>query len=197
MAANGHGKPDKSFISTGFRDWKHATGTTGVLLSHNNSYSHKQSVVAWEQFRKTSLSGTVVEQLGNNRAEMIKNNRLYLQAVSDVILTCCKQDIALRGHRETPDSINKGNFLEILSLLSRYNSVVEERIQRGPKNGLYTSHDFQNTIINVMAGIVRKKYAIQFRKPDTSLYLLMKQKILVKMSKCLFLFVILILIVLI
>ena len=94
----------------GFRDWKHATGNKGALLSHNNSYTHTQSVVAWEQFKATSSSGTVVEQLGNDRSE---RNRHYFHPISDVLLTCCKQDIALRGHRETDDSLNRGNFLEI------------------------------------------------------------------------------------
>ncbi len=79
---------------------------------------HTSSTIAWEQFKATSSSGTVAEQLGNNRAEMIKKNIHYFQAISDTILTCSQHDIALRGHRETTDSMNRGNFLEILSLLS-------------------------------------------------------------------------------
>ncbi len=102
---------EKAFTVNGFRDWKHATGNKGGLLSHQNCLSHSQSVVAWEQFTKaTSSSGTVVEQLGNNRSEMIKKNRHYIQAVSDVLR---KQDIAIRGHRETDESVNRGNFNRI------------------------------------------------------------------------------------
>ena len=55
------GRPERAFTVNGFRDWKHATGNKGALLSHNNSYTHTQSVVAWEQFKATSSSGTVVE----------------------------------------------------------------------------------------------------------------------------------------
>lgn len=84
-------------------------------------------------------------------------NRHYVRAVSDILLTCCRQDIALRGHRENADSINRGNFLEILSLLSKYDDIVRDRLEKGPRNAIYTSHGIQNTIINIMATIVRNK----------------------------------------
>ena len=91
----GRGRPEKAFTINGFRDWKHATGSKGSLLSHNNSYTHKQSVITWEQFKVTLSSGTVAEQLGNNRSEMIEKNRHYMKAVSDVLLTCSQQDPTL------------------------------------------------------------------------------------------------------
>ena len=69
---------------------------------------------------------------------MIKKNRHYIQAVSDVLLTCCKQNIVIRGHRETDESMNRGNFLEILELLSRYDSIVDDRLRKGPRNSLFT-----------------------------------------------------------
>lgn len=84
---------------------------------------------------------------------MIRKNRHYFKAICDLILTCCRQDIAIRGHRETADSTNRGNFL---TLLSRYDPVVGDRLNRGPANALYTSHNIQNTIINIMASIVRQ-----------------------------------------
>uniref|UniRef100_A0A1X7UEJ2 DUF4371 domain-containing protein n=1 Tax=Amphimedon queenslandica TaxID=400682 RepID=A0A1X7UEJ2_AMPQE len=66
-------------------------------------------------------------------------------------------EIALRGHREAVDSLNRGNFIEILLLLSRYDHVIQDRLQKGPRNALYTSHDIQNTIIHIMGQIVRQK----------------------------------------
>ena len=156
----GHGRPERVFTVNGFRDWKHATGSKGILISHDKSYSHKQSVIAWEQFKmiSSSASGSVADQLaGSNRSEMIKKNRHYISAIADILLTCTRQDIALRGHRETDESLNRGNFLEIVSLVSRFDPVVANRLQRGPQNALYTSHNIQNTFINIMASLVRKQ----------------------------------------
>ena len=110
----GCSRPETTFTITGFRDWKHATGSKGALFCHNNSISHKSCVVAWDQSKSTSVTGTVSEQLGNKRSEMIKNNRHYITAVSDVLLTCCEMEIALRGHCETAESLNRGSFIEII-----------------------------------------------------------------------------------
>ena len=30
------------------KDWKHATGQSGMLLKHDNSCSHKQSMLFWQ-----------------------------------------------------------------------------------------------------------------------------------------------------
>ena len=99
-ASIGTCRPEKIFTSKGFSDWKHAAGSTGVLFKHHNSSSHQQATVAWKQFQQTSLTGSITEQLGSNREKMLMRNRHYLRAVSDILLTCCRQDIALRDHRE-------------------------------------------------------------------------------------------------
>ena len=40
----------------------------------------------------------------------IKDNRHYLRTVIENILTCAKQNMGLRGHRENETSSNKENF---------------------------------------------------------------------------------------
>ena len=54
QSSTGTSRPEKAFTTLGFRDWKHATGSTGMLISHNNCISHKQAIIAWEQFKSTS-----------------------------------------------------------------------------------------------------------------------------------------------
>lgn len=77
--------------------------------------------------------------------------------MAEVILLCAQQDIGLRGHRESQSSLNRGNFLEILSLVASQDTTVQERLLCGPRNAVYTSPDIQNSLLNVMANIVRKK----------------------------------------
>ena len=108
--AAGTSRPEKVFTIARFRDWKHATGVKGILTTHNNSLSHKSSIVAWEQFKSTLNTGSVAEQLGSNRAQQIQRNRYYIKTVAEVLLLCSKQEIAFRGHDESSESHNKGNF---------------------------------------------------------------------------------------
>jgi hypothetical protein len=77
---------ERAFTEIGFRDWKHATGTKGILVCHHNSYSHKQAIVAWQQFKAFSEHGTVLDQLGTTRAEQIKWNKHYMRSIAEVLL---------------------------------------------------------------------------------------------------------------
>ena len=138
MGSIGCGWPEKAFTVNGFRDWKHATWNKGALSTYNNSYSHKQSVIVWGHFKAASSLGTVSEQLGSNRSEMVTKNRHYFKAILDVILTCCRQHIASCRHRDTADSLNRGkssgDFITPFQVLLLI-------VCRGPQNALYTSHN--------------------------------------------------------
>lgn len=81
------------------------------------------------QFKSTSNYGSVAEQLGNNRSEMIQKNHHYIKTVAEIVVLCSQQDIALRGHDESNQSLNKGNFKELLSLVSNHDTVVAKKLQ--------------------------------------------------------------------
>ena len=157
-------RPERTFTQVGFRDWKHATGAKGALSIHHSCLSHKESVVAWKQLKASSKSGSVADQLGTLRAEQIKRNNHYMTSISNVLLLCCKQEIALRGHDERPESSNRGNFLEIMDLLSRHDQIIHDRLAHGPKNAKYTSPTIQNNIIAIMASQVRSSICSSVHK---------------------------------
>ena len=56
-------------------------------------------------------------------------------------------DHPLRGHREGSDSHNRGLFLEITTLLARYDPVLSDHFQNSPRNATYTSMGIQNELI--------------------------------------------------
>ena len=62
-------RPEQAFTRNGFRDWKHATGSKGILVNHDKCLSHKESLIAWEQFRITCQSGSVADRLSSTRAD--------------------------------------------------------------------------------------------------------------------------------
>ena len=49
--------------------------------------------------------------------EDANNNREYLKIVLDYLYILASQGLAMRGHDGSIDSINKGNFLELLDRL--------------------------------------------------------------------------------
>ena len=59
---------------------------------------------------------------------------MRLKASIDVVKVLAFQGLAFRGRDESFDSINRGNFLEILDLVVSYNEYVAEAIEKAPKN---------------------------------------------------------------
>ena len=77
--------------------------------------------------------------------------------VAEVLLLFSRQEISFCGHDESSESLNKGNFKEILSLVAKHDPVVAEKFFHGPRNAFYTSPKIQNNIINIMANMVRQQ----------------------------------------
>ncbi|KAL3819974.1 hypothetical protein ACJIZ3_005879 [Penstemon smallii] len=63
-----------------------------------------------------------------------------------------RQGLAFRGHDESKDSSNRGNFIELLNFLANHNEIIKkvvvDRIQRNLK---LTSPDIQKDIVNAAA----------------------------------------------
>ena len=100
------GKHEDAFKS-GFSNWHKAVEK---LRKHSESVSHKNSMEMWTNYMQARVSGTVVENITKQSAIQTKENREYIKILARVAILCAKQEIALRGHREGPESLNKGNF---------------------------------------------------------------------------------------
>ncbi len=55
----------------------------------------------------------------------IERNRQHVKVVLDVVMKCVKMEIPLRGHRETQEALNKGNFLELFEFISKYDPEIK------------------------------------------------------------------------
>ena len=78
-----------------------------------------------------------------------ERNYQILYHIIDVILLA-KTGPPFRGHREGSDSHNRGLFLEITHLLSKYDPVLRNHFQNSPKNVLYVSNAIQNELITAL-----------------------------------------------
>ncbi|KAL1150355.1 hypothetical protein V6Z11_A10G253100 [Gossypium hirsutum] len=83
------------------------------------------------------------------------SNRLRLKTSIDVVRWLSFQGCAFRGHDESSGSKNRGNFLELLSLLASYDEKVEDVLKSAPQNASYTSSTIQKEILQIYANRVR------------------------------------------
>ena len=85
------GRIEETFISQGYRDWKHATGKGGVLEKDDSVHSHKLAMILWQDFKRNIEQGTgLSNMLDSARSARIKENRHYMEVVSDILLLCAR-----------------------------------------------------------------------------------------------------------
>lgn len=101
---------------------------TRSLHKHEDSGEHLKCELMLKNFQKNQ--NTIADALKENARlyklqfnENVRLNRLFLRTVIDAVLYLGKQELAFRGHDESSDSLNRGNFKELLALL----------ISRGPE----------------------------------------------------------------
>ena len=149
---------DKSLSFHGYSDWKHALGKGGTLTTHDMSIKHKEATLSWKKYQTTVTNDTsIVNQLERGRLKTIQENRQYVKCLLEVILCCAQQGIALCGHCEVNDSdksVNEGNFLSLVQLHARHVDLLRERLESGPKNASLLGHDYQNSMLAVLAECV-------------------------------------------
>ena len=81
---------------------------------------------------------------------------MRLKSSIDVVKVLAFQGLAFRGWDESSESINCGNFLEILDLVISYNEYVAEATEKAPKNASYKSPKIQKEILYVFSNKVKK-----------------------------------------
>ena len=55
--------------------------------------------------------------------ELERQNRETLKTISETVFFLSKQELALRGHDESNDSLNKGNYRELLEYFVKFDCL--------------------------------------------------------------------------
>lgn len=84
--------------------------------------------------------------------EEVARNRLRLKASIDAVKYLTFQACPLRGHDESPNSINRGNFLQMVKVLASYNAEVDAVVlEHAPKYASNVSPRIQKGILQIFA----------------------------------------------
>lgn len=62
----------------------------------------------------------------------VLSNGHYVKSLVEVILLCAKQNVSLRGHDESEDSLNPGNLRGVTDLLSKHDKDLRRRMEMLP-----------------------------------------------------------------
>ncbi|RXN27181.1 zinc finger MYM-type 1-like protein [Labeo rohita] len=165
------GGEDK-FRRHGYRDWKHINT---ACYKHENSRAHLMAVEKYNNYRECHKSdrGTVLHQLFNadgRQDEIIERNRDHIKVILDIVLTCAKQEIPLRGYRENDERKNAGNFLELFKLICKHNPDIQKRLDDIPSNAKMLSHDIQNELLNAASTLLLRRIKKELHESEGTFY---------------------------
>lgn len=143
----------------GIHNWKKALEK---IKKHQQSKHHINAESSRIQFLQSNRHIDVMvdrsrqEELCRLEQERIKN-RQYLSRLIDVAKTLVKCGNPFWGHDESEESHNRGNFIEMVSLLSRWDHDLADYMKELKRNATCLSNRTQNDIIHAMAIVVKKQ----------------------------------------
>ncbi|XP_060959259.1 uncharacterized protein LOC115723776 [Cannabis sativa] len=144
------------FTINGFRSWKKVRGKYCEFLAHirddiNSPHRNSEKTVADLMNQPIHIG----RRFANFTSQEIAYNRLRLKTSIEGIMWLAFQACPFRGHNESKTSINRGNFLELLSFITSYNDKVAEVSDKAPQNATNTSPTTQKQILHVLGNKVR------------------------------------------
>ncbi|XP_021719080.1 uncharacterized protein LOC110686799 [Chenopodium quinoa] len=122
----------------------------GPNSQHNKNQKACDDLLNTNQHIEPPLLGKTEEE--------IKNNKLRLKTSIDAVRWLAFQNFPFRGHDESENSKNQGNFLKLIKFIASYNKDVNKVVlQNTPGNASYTSSTIQKEILQILAKKVQDK----------------------------------------
>ena len=96
---------------------------------HERLNCHLEAYKKWKTFDTTESIDIIFSRVRREEVqhhnEQVRQNRETLKAISEAVLFLSKQELAFTWHNESNDSLNKGNYRELLECFAKFESVFE------------------------------------------------------------------------
>jgi hypothetical protein len=125
-----------------------------IHIGSDPSSTHNNAVIECQNLlNQPNHIDNIIEVASNREKE---KNRLRLKTSIASVKWLAFQSCASRSHDETPQSRNKGNFVEIVQLLAEFNpEIASVVLENAPQHAKYISPDIQKEILSIFAMKVR------------------------------------------
>ena len=137
-----------TFVSEGFSNWKKMSLLEAHVGNHNSSHYKCYKKCEALMDGKQQIEHVFMKKNIKDRISY----RVRLIASVDCIRFLVRQGLAFRGHDESQESNNQGNFIELLTFLADHNEEVRAvALKNAPENLKLTSPKIQKDIVNACA----------------------------------------------
>lgn len=133
-----------TFVDTAFTNFKKAYE---MCDSHAVRHYHKDAVIFCDAFveRMTGRRDSIAVQLNKDLAHSIETNKQKLASIVETIVFCGRQNIPLRGHRDSGTDVegcqspttNHGNFRALLQFrISAGDTTLKQHLDAAGRNAI-------------------------------------------------------------
>ncbi|KAK9713534.1 hypothetical protein RND81_06G033700 [Saponaria officinalis] len=129
------------FTEVGFNGWKN------VMSKQSGIVHHVGGII--------NPSRHIENVMNKLSSQELAKNRLRLIGTIEAVRLLARQGCSFRGHDESVDSPNGGNFDAVLGSFKRMNNEVNKVVDNAPEIAKYTSPKIQKQIANILGNKVR------------------------------------------
>ena len=153
-----HDKPSRNeaFVVDGVQNWKYVGCEKKCpFAQHEGGHgsSHNDAMLKWSNLKDPSKH--IDKRLNAQSSQQILENRLRLKTSIVATKWLAKQAYAFRGHDESVNSLNRGNFIELIKLLATMNEEINKVVlENAHKNAQYIAPKIQKGLLNIIANKV-------------------------------------------
>jgi hypothetical protein len=129
----------------GINDWKHIGQK---IRKHECTHSHIRSTMVYMHWKKDN-------RIDKELQDAIRKETNYWMKVLDrlveIVLTLASCNLSFREHRG-----ESGNFNALVSLVAKYDPILDELLKKAEKSTRYLSPKIQNELIEILSDAVRR-----------------------------------------
>ena len=147
----------KTQLTSGYSDWKNVSAT---LSAHENSKDHRCSMIIYS--KRLVQEGRIDTEMAKQLETQQQYWREVLKRVVATVQFLSVQGLAFRGHRESKDSTNKGNYLSCLDYLAEFDPFLANHVKKFANCGQGSVSYLSNTICDEFIAIMGSNLRDQF-----------------------------------
>ncbi|KAK1886769.1 Protein Dok-7 [Dissostichus eleginoides] len=129
---------------------------TKAAQKHQNTAGHLKATVTVKTFGDSRIDLQLDEQRRRETImhnEKVNTNREILKRLIHCVIFLGKQELPFRGHDESRESANRGNYLELLTFLAEYDPDLHYHLSTS-KVFIGTLSQIQNDLISAVAEVM-------------------------------------------
>ncbi|XP_052288934.1 uncharacterized protein LOC102623386 isoform X2 [Citrus sinensis] len=148
-----------AFIVDGCQNWKYVSCDKKCPFAlHEGSHGsfHNAAMEKWSNLKDPCKH--IDKRMNAQSSQQVLENMLRLKTSIIATKWLAKQACAFRGHDESVNSLNRGNFIELIKLLATMNEEINKVVlENAPKNAQYIAPNIQKELLSILANKVRYK----------------------------------------